>query len=599
METSAAYSKVATTAAKKVVKEVAVNSAVEMAMNIVFEKEMREMMKGTYVDPDDNYKAVCLDKNPKATVCEKPVQIKTNIDSNDKSKLKKSMDTILDKKTGTVGFLKFLDWFVPIFLVGGAIAWIDHALSKEEQSLMDEIAREALEDTGMMKQLKTKDKLIVTEEDGSPIPPTGTNPIPTDTTNITNNVVDNRLISDSYIFGGDGSTVNKVTATSNFVSSVGVWVLDLAKQNNDNSLGITRLELKSDIGQQIIIGNGTAYNSNMYTNSSGIANSYVNDVVRMNDYNMNTSMTTDISLMNLKRVILYPTSIVSKASLNPRYRWTYLSYSYYTVTPLTLIANDGTIAQVYSTNGHNSLPSSVPYSSMTATVTTNALNLNQVGLALSYIGNGKVSELKDYVPTYNDIEITEPYTKEKVKVIPPTAVPITTPEGTPVTPDGEGGWKDVNTGEPVVVPNEDELIVGEPIVTPEGVEIPGGEIIPTPETEIPPDTETPPKDINEEDFEDLSCARPKKPDFKPIGESFTTAFPFSIPWDIKRMIDNAFGGVNDERPSFELSMFGDGVVIEIPSYFDKWVKFGKAIMVIGFDIGILFLFYRFMKGGGD
>lgn len=140
--------------------------------------------------------------------------------------------------------------------------------------------------------------------------------------------------------------------------------------------------------------------------------------------------------------------------------------------------------------------------------------------------------------------------------------------------DSTTGWKDKTTGEDITVVEDDVVVDG---------------------GTTPIDPDKPPEEENEFYCEE----KLKLPDFKPVGNAFTSAFPFSIPWDIKRAIDAAFGGVGDSKPSFPLPMFGDGVVLTVPDMIDGWMPFLRGFLVLMFDVSILFLFYRFMKGGGD
>lgn len=133
------------------------------------------------------------------------------------------------------------------------------------------------------------------------------------------------------------------------------------------------------------------------------------------------------------------------------------------------------------------------------------------------------------------------------------------------------GWKDKKTKEDIAVV-ENDITVEDKTTTGEEEE----------EEEIPP-----------------SCPKLKKPDFKAFTKSFTTAFPFSIPWDIGRAIDAAFGGIGSKKPEFDLNPLIPAK-LTIPDYFDSWMPFVRTIILFVFDAGLIYLFARFMgRGGGD
>jgi hypothetical protein len=155
-------SKPLTITAKKVAKELAENAAVEMAEHILFEKAINEFINTDFVS--EGYSPACLD-GPKKTIedCapDKRVQIK-KMDSNDKKQLANKVEQVLEQKTNTSGkWQKFLDWFIPIFLISGVVSYIESMLDGDSESFLDEVAREALEDTNFILPLnKSPDTII-------------------------------------------------------------------------------------------------------------------------------------------------------------------------------------------------------------------------------------------------------------------------------------------------------------------------------------------------------------------------------------------------------------------------------------------------------
>jgi len=142
-------------AAKKAAKTVVKDTAVEMANQIVSEFLVRELIEG--VKTDEGYSPVCMDgKKDSIKDCppDKRAQVKTKLSSTDKSKLEKTVESVLEKKTNTSSkWGKFLDIFIPLFLVSGAIEIISASLDGDILSFFDEIAQDALVDSGLLKPL--------------------------------------------------------------------------------------------------------------------------------------------------------------------------------------------------------------------------------------------------------------------------------------------------------------------------------------------------------------------------------------------------------------------------------------------------------------
>lgn len=142
-------------AAKKAAKDLAKDTAVEMANQIVADFLVRELIEG--IQTDDGYSAVCMDgKKNNISDCapEKQAQIKTNLSTADKANLESKIEAVLESKTGTSSkWAKFLDFFVPIFLVGGAVTFISAAIDGDVLSFFDDIAQQALIDAGYLKPL--------------------------------------------------------------------------------------------------------------------------------------------------------------------------------------------------------------------------------------------------------------------------------------------------------------------------------------------------------------------------------------------------------------------------------------------------------------
>ncbi|AVK84465.1 hypothetical protein C3943_13235 [Lysinibacillus sp. B2A1] len=165
-----AISKVASATAKKVAKEAVVDIAVSVAEDIIFQYQMEQWLLGKY-DVDEGYTPVCLDKKKgsQKSVCNKPAQMKEIKTTADKKVLSDKVEEVLDRKIGMNGFKKFLDWFVPIFLVSGAVKWIDAKLDSETDDLFDDVAKTSLEEVGYLKLLPPVPGAVDLQQNGESI----------------------------------------------------------------------------------------------------------------------------------------------------------------------------------------------------------------------------------------------------------------------------------------------------------------------------------------------------------------------------------------------------------------------------------------------
>lgn len=91
---------------------------------------------------------------------------------------------------------------------------------------------------------------------------------------------------------------------------------------------------------------------------------------------------------------------------------------------------------------------------------------------------------------------------------------------------------------------------------------------------------------------------------KMAGSAFTTAFPFSIPWDIGRAFDAVFGSFEDLRDMPEwhwtIRFAGHDYTIDfgIDDYFLSWFEIIRSVMLILFDVGLVYA-VRKMLGGAS
>lgn len=104
---------------------------------------------------------------------------------------------------------------------------------------------------------------------------------------------------------------------------------------------------------------------------------------------------------------------------------------------------------------------------------------------------------------------------------------------------------------------------------------------------------------NELDPEGPSCKKDlEMPELEALGDTLKDSFPFSIPFALIGLIDAAFGGMGTERPhfSYSLSFQGENYTFDIglPAFFDNWKPFTDTMLLLIFDIGILYAIYRFV-----
>lgn len=91
---------------------------------------------------------------------------------------------------------------------------------------------------------------------------------------------------------------------------------------------------------------------------------------------------------------------------------------------------------------------------------------------------------------------------------------------------------------------------------------------------------------------------------KMVGSAFTTAFPFSIPWDVGRAFDAVFGSFDDlkDTPEWEwkINFLGQQYPIKfkIDDYFLDWFGIIRSVMLILFDVGLVYA-VRKMLGGAS
>lgn len=485
--------------AKEVIQEITWNMATEMVINYKYTPKEGEK------PPKQGFELVCLpkDRNENGN-CARVIELKKDLSSTDKQVMSSKIETVLEKKiTGGVGlnkWTKFLDWLVPISTVLMGATLLDYLIDGDVASLFDEIALEALEESGMLEQVETED---LSQFDGLDVE-----------------------IRDESTAGFSAKNGKKIIVSGRGGSLTTYYaifgVFGGATEVGGKTMNAVMLGPPSPLDDMVI---STAESS---------------------------------SQMNKDLMAL-------KIGLNEN-KWK------------GLVIGRGISIRV------EGAPPYVPQE-------LTPLQFDETGLGSNFVPQQKVPIINP-----NALPMTETGTNIQI-------VPERQPDGTTIYKkiivDEVTGTK--TKGDPV---SQDNISVGDPVkvTTPTGdtvIENPNFDPVvnpaPNPEEPLPPDEETPGEIPN-------SCPKGlKKPDFKPLTTAFTTSFPFSIPWDLKRLFEAAFSGIGNDRPEFTYEFEFNGQIkkweIEFPKFFDDWTNFTKPLLLIIFDIGLIYAIYRFTKGG--
>lgn len=82
-----------------------------------------------------------------------------------------------------------------------------------------------------------------------------------------------------------------------------------------------------------------------------------------------------------------------------------------------------------------------------------------------------------------------------------------------------------------------------------------------------------------------------------IYSGFTTAFPFSLPWDVGRAFDAVFGNFNTtDAPEWQFSLYGQSWTIRIPDMLLSWFPITRLMLLIMFDIGLVYSVRKLLGG---
>lgn len=475
-------SKIAGQVAKKVAKELVEDAAVNMAMDIVFNYQMEQMMSDNYkVDP--GYKAVCLDNK---TDCTKPVQLKEALSTTDKKVIGDKVEELLETKSYThAGWGKWLDYIVPIFLAGTAINWLTTALDPDTEDLFDQVAKESLIDTGLMKPLVPEKEKVLVDQNGNPV----VNPtdFPLTQTSTSSYTFSDFLTSREIKF----VSTNSVTSTYNVPLPNTITPLTTSYIHLQRNVFNTTSYVTSDIkinyfttrsGENRFFLEGSDLKV-QFTNATDDWSGKIETSTEIyvlkngNFHGVSDSLTSSTGTYNLGS---YGLNNISDIKIYPMY----LTYSPKRVNKENNIYAERYVELTVNNDTYAFYISMLTWSTMTPkkmitpvkVYEAHTSNTNtQLSHKITIFTDVGLHDFTPYNPTINDLLLKG--VQGNVKVLPPIAIPIKTPEGVPVKPDGNGGWVNYNDNTPVIV-DEDTLIAEDPIKTPDGIVMPDGTQIP-------------------------------------------------------------------------------------------------------------------------
>lgn len=172
-------SKAASLTAKKVVKDVIKETAKEIA----FEYALQAISKTWSAENDykfeDNYDHYCAYEITPDGKCRQVMNIKKELTPVDIEKLDDQLEIEIDKAitsgSGFTKWQKFMDWFLPIWILAAAATALTYAFDPDVRSLFDEIAYNALVALGFIKPADpiNVEKIIVDKTTGEPVPEGG------------------------------------------------------------------------------------------------------------------------------------------------------------------------------------------------------------------------------------------------------------------------------------------------------------------------------------------------------------------------------------------------------------------------------------------
>ena len=610
---AAIASKAATLTAKKIAKEVIQDAAANQAANFAV---MEAIEIANKYQAKAGFKVVCPDGSK---TCSKPIQVKSQITDTDRQAIKGQagleLDKLLNNGKAIPKWQKFMDWFLPIWLITFAATAITYALDSDVRSLFNEAGYNALVSLGFItpvttlepEPISTINKPIVTDEMAEE-----------DTTLLTVSKaghsaymkLDNINIPAENLLFDVRQTYNE--------PDQGAWVASALTINGQQQWYLRNdlyvyTENYRDVIEATYILNGEVISTIPSSIQPGAA------VFKFNEIN------AGINLLTKKM-----------KSIQTRLPYQVHGFWY---TDILFNTVDGQKFQIQIKSGGYLMPGTINSAYFDQTSSSYDPNVSRFTIWQDVVPFKKI-----FPPNYEELEQSgdmdivskSPYMSsdgKRIVLLPPASVHLEE-EGTktPVirvpSSNPESPGYEFQKPDGTIVPEENVTTGPDPVVTPSpGGQIdPGGKpipegtpvvtptptpsnpapqpvpLVPSPTPTVPPGTEPPP---TEEPFpEEPSCdAKLNFPRYIPFMNTLSNAFPFSIPWDIERALNAAFGEIGSERPGFDYTFDFMGSEktwrVEVPKFFDAWKPFTDGLLLLIFDVGIMFGIYRFMKGGGS
>lgn len=670
LEQSKAYAigtKVATKVATEAVKEVIKDSAKEKAFQMALDEVGKIYDSNNKYVFKEGYEGYCVEVKKPDGSCDKPIQIKKDITEADQKKLDDSVGKKLDQKIGgqiyNTKWGKYLDYVVPIYAVSAAGAAVDYAVNGEDSILgmMNEVAMEALEDSGIIQPVETLSPVLV-DENGERVSQPGEGdaawkePIRYDLTMNNTQVVqiEDRAPIDLYM---------RNNGTGTIASLMGAYVANPYKDRY--TLVAERSEkvvsVKTDESYRMsgaYIGHPTAgtrsigghafewHNRGTFSvaGETGVHTITKNgEIIGSYESGQNTSnriyFRSETDTSNYTSVLGY------FSGKNANVTNTRVKKVTETVSTIEVF-KPGELNRTYEMENGDVYKHKIKWETYGPEMLKDRRYLesvfpgNEVAVRFTLMERTRQSFIP-FVPEWSEelvlmqtvpMDITIFRKDDDTIVLPPIAsMEYTGLSGEPLNivknPEtGETSFT-YQDGSPV---NEDSVNVAPGTgytKTPEGFtytptnptpENPNREpenvVVNPPKTETPTDPNSPPAGTPPGTGTDEPPLEPfpegkrceeglKFPIFSPLKEQFSTSFPFSIPWDIGRAIEAGFGDIGTEKPEYEMKLKFAGkeetIKITTPKIFDDWKPFTDSLLLFTFDVLIMFGVYRFVKGAGS
>lgn len=625
---AAIVSKVASAAAKKVAKVPIKELTKDIAFDLAAQAIGQQFNEKLTFKFEEGYEGYCMTEIKSDGSCGRVVQVKKDLTVEEINKIDSQVETEMDKAiTGGKGFpkwQKFLDWFVPIWLISAGVTAITYAFDSDVRSLFNEIGYNTLVSLGLIKPVEPTGGAVVNPPVYIPDQEIETKPI---------NDGEQLIVKDKLSPNESENWANTDSMTTEQVMNLVGYQTYQFREWEAVSIDTWSVRTPELYGFFIV--------RNAYIQMLTSLYGEVTQAVWEKD---GVKVANSTPFVDGKYHSIMTPSGVNTLSNSMTWRMPYQK-------------SDGMwVSDFYSSVGNER-------HHVQLTHTENNFNkqvLREIGVRTNYTGFHEWTPVRSIfridgnqpakrpilAPYFEEVEnviptpVTQYQKDDKIAFVPPAAVPIRevgtgetvtrtpakTPDEEPIyqKPDGTIVPPDnIEVGDPVVTPSKPGQLdpggkpipEGTPVATPTPtpnnptpapVPLVPGEV-PTNPTEpdaptVPPGTEPPP---TEQPFpEEPSCdAKLNFPRYIPFMNTLSNAFPFSIPWDIERALNAAFGEIGSERPGFDYTFDFMGSEktwrVEVPKFFDSWKPFTDGLLLLIFDVGIMFGIYRFMKGGGS